>query len=96
MAGGTAGCGDRGIRPGLDFGCRINPAQSGAADEASPQPIGKVTSGGFGPSINAPVAMGYLPVLHAGTGSLVFAELRGQRLPLQVTPLPFVAHAYHR
>jgi aminomethyltransferase len=75
------------------------PVREGAplfADEASPQPIGKVTSGGFGPSINAPVAMGYLPVLHAGTGSLVFAELRGQRLPLQVTPLPFVAHAYHR
>ena len=75
------------------------PVREGAplfADEASPQPIGKVTSGGFGPSINAPVAMGYLPVLHAGTGSLVFAELRGQRLPLQVAPLPFVAHAYHR
>ena len=75
------------------------PVREGAplfADEASPQPIGKVTSGGFGPSINAPVAMGYLPVLHAGTGSLVFAELRGQRLPLQVTPLPFIAHAYHR
>ena len=75
------------------------PVREGAplfADEASPQPIGKVTSGGFGPSINAPVAMGYLPVMHAGTGRLVFAELRGQRLPLQVTPLPFVAHAYHR
>jgi len=75
------------------------PVREGAplfADETSPQPIGKVTSGGFGPSVNAPVAMGYLPISHAQTGTAVFAELRGQRLPLLVTPMPFVAHTYHR
>jgi aminomethyltransferase len=58
--------------------------------------IGKVTSGGFGPSLNGPVAMGYLPSRHAETGALVFAEVRGARLPLRVSPMPFVPHAYKR
>jgi aminomethyltransferase len=66
------------------------------ADSASSEPIGKVTSGGFGPSLNAPVAMGYLPSSHAALGSSVFAELRGQRLPLKVAPMPFVPNTYKR
>ena len=60
------------------------------------EPIGAVTSGGFGPSAAAPVAMGYVPAAHCATGSIVFAELRGQRLPMRVTSLPFVAHSYKR
>ena len=55
-----------------------------------------MTSGGFGPSINAPVTMGYLPASRAASGTQVFAELRGQRLPMQVTPMPFVANNYKR
>ena len=54
------------------------------------EPIGKVTSGGFGPSLNAPVAMGYLPTSLAAVGTTVFAEVRGQRLPLKVAATPFV------
>jgi aminomethyltransferase len=75
------------------------PVREGAplfSDAASSTPIGRVTSGGFGPSINAPVAMGYLPVAHTASGGLVFAELRGQRLPLEVTPMPFVPNTYKR
>jgi len=75
------------------------PAREGAplfADEASSRPIGAVTSGGFGPSLNAPVAMGYLPSPHAVPGSIVFAEVRGQRLPLRVSPMPFLPHSYKR
>jgi aminomethyltransferase len=75
------------------------PVREGAplfADAASSEQIGAVTSGGFGPSINAPVAMGYLPVSHAAPGGLVFAELRGQRLPLRVAPMPFVPNTYKR
>ena len=67
------------------------PVREGAllfADATSSEPIGKVTSGGFGPSLNAPVAMGYLPTSLAATGTQVFAEVRGQRLPLQVAPCP--------
>jgi aminomethyltransferase len=66
------------------------------ADETSSEPIGAVTSGGFGPSVNAPIAMGYLPSSLATPGSSLFAELRGQRLPLRVTPTPFVANTYKR
>jgi aminomethyltransferase len=75
------------------------PVREGAvlfADAASSEPIGAVTSGGFGPSVNAPVAMGYLPSSQAASGGLVFAELRGQRLPLRIAPMPFVPNTYKR
>ena len=75
------------------------PVREGAplfADSSSDQQIGTITSGGFGPSINAPVAMGYLPTPHANAGGTVFAELRGQRLPLRVTAMPFVPNTYKR
>jgi aminomethyltransferase len=75
------------------------PVREGAplfADAASSEQIGKVTSGGFGPSLNAPVAMGYLPASHARPDGAVFAELRGQRLPLLVSPMPFVPNTYKR
>jgi aminomethyltransferase len=75
------------------------PVREGAllfADSASTEAIGKVTSGGFGPSLNAPVAMGYLPTSLAANGTQVFAEVRGQRLPLQVAPMPFVPNTYKR
>jgi aminomethyltransferase len=75
------------------------PVREGAplfADAASSEQIGAVTSGGFGPSLNAPVAMGYLPSSLAAPGGLVFAELRGQRLPLRTAPMPFVPNTYKR
>ena len=75
------------------------PVREGAPlfpDAASSEPIGAVTSGGFGPSLNAPVAMGYLPSSHAALDGTVFAEVRGQRLPLRVAPMPFVPNTYKR
>ena len=75
------------------------PVREGAmlfSESDSSEPIGKVTSGGFGPSLNAPVAMGYLPTPLSAPGTRIFAELRGQRLPLQVTPMPFVPNTYKR
>src|SRR5438874_6746166 len=69
------------------------PVREGAplfADSTSSDQIGTVTSGGFGPSLNAPVAMGYLPAALAAVGTVVFAEVRGQRLPLRVASTPFV------
>ena len=75
------------------------PVREGAplfADAASTEQIGAITSGGFGPSLNAPVGMGYLPSSHAAVGSLVFAELRGARLPLRVAATPFVPNTYKR
>jgi aminomethyltransferase len=75
------------------------PVREGAplfADATSCEQIGAVTSGGFGPSLNAPVAIGYLPSSQATIGGRVFAELRGQRLPLQISPMPFVPNNYKR
>jgi aminomethyltransferase len=75
------------------------PVREGAAlfaDATSTEQIGAVTSGGFGPSLNAPVTMGYLPTSQAAIGGLVFAELRGQRLPLRVVSMPFVPNTYKR
>ena len=59
-------------------------------------PIGKVTSGGFGPTVNAPVAMGYVSAGHSEPGTqLQVAGRRGQE-PAQVVALPFVPHRYAR
>jgi aminomethyltransferase len=55
-----------------------------------------VTSGGFGPTLNAPVAMGYLPTALATPDTRVFAEVRGQRMPLRVAATPFVKNTYKR
>jgi aminomethyltransferase len=75
------------------------PVREGAAlfaEANSIEPIGTVTSGGFGPTLNAPVAMGYVPTALAANGTRVFAEVRGQRLPLVVAPTPFVPNTYKR
>jgi aminomethyltransferase len=75
------------------------PVREGAtlfADAVSGEAIGTVTSGGFGPTLNAPVAMGYLPAALAEVGTQVFADVRGQRLPLRVAAMPFVPNTYKR
>ncbi|PMR75025.1 glycine cleavage system aminomethyltransferase GcvT [Billgrantia endophytica] len=58
--------------------------------------IGKVTSGGFGPSVGKPVAMGYVMIEYAEIGTTVYAEVRGKRLPMVVSKMPFVVPGYHR
>jgi aminomethyltransferase len=58
--------------------------------------VGSVTSGGFGPSLDAPIAMGYLTAALAEPGARVFAEVRGKRLPVAVTALPFIVPQYKR
>jgi len=58
--------------------------------------IGAITSGGFGPTVGAPVAMGYVPAELALPGTRVYGELRGRRLPLTVAKLPFVAARFKR
>lgn len=58
--------------------------------------IGHVTSGGFGPSVNGPVAMGYVESAFADVGSEVALIVRGQSLGARIVPMPFVPHNYHR
>lgn len=74
------------------------PAREGAEvrDPATGRPVGRVTSGGFGPSVGGPVAMGYVEAALAQPGTEVALVVRGQPLPARVAGLPFVPHRYHR
>lgn len=56
--------------------------------------IGVVTSGGFGPSVNGPVAMGYVQSDYAEVGTPVNLMVRGKALPAQIAALPFTPHRY--
>ncbi|WJM98430.1 glycine cleavage system aminomethyltransferase GcvT [Pseudomonas defluvii] len=58
--------------------------------------IGRVCSGGFGPSLSAPVAMGYLDTAHAALDTPVWAIVRGKRVAMKVSKMPFVAQRYYR
>ncbi|MFQ5624048.1 MAG: glycine cleavage system aminomethyltransferase GcvT [Paracoccaceae bacterium] len=66
-----------------------------AAEDAA-EPVGRVTSGGFGPSVGGPVSMGYVPAEMSAPGSQLFAAVRGKRLPVQVAALPFITPGYKR
>ena len=59
-------------------------------------PIGRVTSGGYGPSVGGPVAMGYVDAASAATGTPVGFVVRGKTLPGRVAALPFVTKSYKR
>jgi len=57
--------------------------------------IGEITSGGFGPSVGGPVAMGYVATTHAGMGTPVNLTVRGKSLPATVCSTTFVPHNYY-
>jgi aminomethyltransferase len=65
-------------------------------DETSQIAIGQATSGGFGPSVNAPVAMGYVASAQAKPGITLFADVRAKRVPVEVSKLPFVELKYKK
>ncbi len=73
------------------------PVREGAeiVDEAG-QVIGQVCSGGFGPTLGAPVAMGYLDSEQAVLDTQVWAIVRGKRVAMKVSKMPFVAQRYYR
>jgi len=75
------------------------PVRAGAllyADASASQSVGTVTSGTFGPFAAGPVAMGYVPSALSAPNTLLFADVRGNRLSVEVTELPFVPHRYKR
>jgi aminomethyltransferase len=71
-------------------GARLFNAASGG------EPVGHVTSGTFSPSARCPIAMAYVPVAIASVGNLLYADVRGQRVPVRVSGMPFVPPRYHR
>ncbi len=72
------------------------PAREGTEITLDDNVIGKVTSGGFGPSVNGPVAMGYVEARYAAPGTAVMLTVRGKPMPARVAALPFVPHNYVR
>ena len=72
------------VRPGADL------------FDADGAKVGTVTSGGFGPSVGWPVAMGYVSTALAKPGNRLFAEVRGTKVPIDVHPLPFSPHRYRK
>ena len=66
------------------------------ASETASDPVGKVTSGAFGPSVGGPVAMAYVASDAAASGTRVYGEVRGKRLAADVATLPFHPHSYKR
>ena len=73
------------------------PAREGAEiADASGAVIGVVTSGGFGPTADAPVAMGYIDTAHAKNGTAVEALVRGTPRPCAVAATPFIKQNYKK
>ncbi len=70
----------------------------GVAPQGAPvnSAIGEITSGGFGPSLNGPMAMGYVARDHAADGTALELMVRGKALPAVVAPMPFIPHRYAR
>ncbi|WP_082925450.1 glycine cleavage system aminomethyltransferase GcvT [Erythrobacter neustonensis] len=72
------------------------PAREGAEVFNGAEKIGIVTSGGFSPTLQAPIAMAYVAAEHAAIGTALEVEVRGKRLAATVSPTPFVPHRYYR
>jgi aminomethyltransferase len=73
------------------------PARDGTViTDASGREIGKITSGGFGPSVNGPVAMGYVETAAARPGTKINLIVRGQPMPAEIVTLPFIPNRFKR
>ncbi|MDN0077017.1 glycine cleavage system aminomethyltransferase GcvT [Crenobacter sp. SG2303] len=73
------------------------PVREGAEiTDADGTVIGKVSSGGFGPSFGGPVGMGYVASAHAAVGTALYAIVRGKPVVIEVAKTPFVPQRYYR
>ena len=82
-------------RVGLKIEGRM-PAREGAPIFNGQTQVGVLTSGGFAPSLEAPIAMGYVETTFATPGTPLEIEVRGKRITATVTPMPFIPNRYHR
>ncbi len=81
-----------GLRPDGRAPARAGTAIIGRGGET----VGEVTSGGFSPTLNVPIAMGYVRADQAADGTALALRVRGADLPARIAPLPFVPHRYVR
>ncbi|MDZ4867893.1 MAG: glycine cleavage system aminomethyltransferase GcvT [Alphaproteobacteria bacterium] len=84
------------LRVGLKPEGRAPAREGSEIVDATGAVVGRVTSGGFGPSVNGPVAMGYVSPKYAADGTELGLMVRGQKLPARVVPLPFVQKRFHK
>jgi aminomethyltransferase len=82
-------------RVGLAIEGRM-PAREGALVYSGDTQVGRITSGGFSPTLQRPIAMGYVDTALTEEGTDLEVEVRNKRLPAKVAKLPFVPHRYHR
>lgn len=66
------------------------------ASEIGAEQVGHVSSGGFGPTLGKPVAMGYVASHYSTSGTRLYAEVRGNRMPVHVSIMPFITPGYKR
>jgi len=84
------------LRVGFDVEGR-QPVREGALVlDGEGNEVGKITSGGFSPSLQRPIAMGYVAAHLAETGTALKLEQRGKLFDAKVAAMPFVPHRYHR
>lgn len=83
-------------RVGLVALARVPVREHTELQDASGARIGEVTSGLLGPTIDKPVAMGYVDAAFATVGTRVNAIVRGKPVPMEVAPMPFVPNRYYR
>ncbi len=83
------------VRVGLALEGRMA-AREGASVHAGADTVGTLTSGGFSPSLNHPIAMAYVGMAHAASGTRLGIDVRGKQLSATVVPMPFVPHRYFR
>ena len=83
-------------RVGLQVNGRAPVREGTAIQDEAGTTIGRVTSGGFSPSLEVPVAMGYVDTASAPVGTELLALVRGKARPVTVAKLPFVPQRYHR
>lgn len=83
-------------RVGLRLHDKILACEGGKIVDANGKAIGRVTSGGFGPSVGAPIAMGYVDVAFAADGTELSLMVRDAACVATVVPMPFVPHRYKK
>ena len=83
------------VRVGLALEGRMA-AREGASVHVGADTVGTLTSGGFSPSLNHPIAMAYVGMAHAASGTRLSIDVRGKQLSATVVPMPFVPHRYFR
>jgi len=82
------------LRVGIKPGTRVIARESTKIFDNNNNEIGKVTSGTFGPSVNGPIAMGYVSKMFSKLNTKIFLEVRGKKIPASICELPFYKKNY--